>query len=67
MQGREVAPDQIDDRAGVIFVANDYKMVPMMADIGEGDGENLYCGMEKMLWPQFRSLYRRIARHSWFP
>jgi protein-tyrosine phosphatase len=67
MQGREVAPDQIDDRAGVIFVANDCKMVPMMADIGEGDGENLYCGMEKMLWPQVRSLYRRIARHSWFP
>ncbi|MBB4860931.1 protein-tyrosine phosphatase [Novosphingobium chloroacetimidivorans] len=57
---REVAPDQIDDRTGALFISNDYSMKPLMAKIGQGDGENMYQGMEKMLRPQFRSLLKRL-------
>lgn len=57
---REVAPDQIDDRTGALFVANDYSLKPLMARMGQGDGENTYRGMEKMMVPQYRSLFRRL-------
>lgn len=60
LEEREVAPDEIDDRTGALFIANDYSLKPLMANFGKGNGENVYKGMETMLVPQFRSLYRRI-------
>lgn len=60
IEEREVAPDLVDDRTGALFIANDYSLKPMMANYGKGNGENVYKGMEKMLVPQLRALYRRI-------
>lgn len=64
LEEREVAPDQIDDRTGALFIANDYSLKPLMAAYGKGNGENTYKGMERMLVPQFRSLYRRIEANE---
>lgn len=64
LEEREVAPDQIDDRTGALFIANDYLIAPLMANFGKGSGENVYRGMEKMLAPQLRSLYRRIEANE---
>lgn len=60
IEEREVAPDLVDDRTGATFIANDYSLKPLMARFGKGNGENMYSGMEKMLAPQFRSLFRRL-------
>lgn len=60
LEEREVAPDLIDDRTGALFIANDYLIKPMMADMGKGGGENTYRGIEKKLAPQYRSLFRRL-------
>ncbi|MBB3981905.1 protein-tyrosine phosphatase [Sphingobium fontiphilum] len=60
LEERQVAPDLLDDRTGAMFVANDYSLKPMMAQFGAGNGENVYSGMEKILAPQFRSLFRRL-------
>lgn len=64
LEEREVAPDQIDDRTGALFIANDYSLKPLMANFSKGNGENMYKGMEKMLAPQLRSLYRRIEANE---
>lgn len=64
LEEREVAPDQIDDRTGALFIANDYSLKPLMANYGKGNGENVYKGMEQMLVPQLRSLYRRIEANE---
>jgi protein-tyrosine phosphatase len=64
IEEREVAPDQLDDRTGALFVANDYSIKPLMAGYGKGDGENTYRGMDKMLAPQLRAIYRRIAANE---
>ncbi|KMS56247.1 protein tyrosine phosphatase [Novosphingobium barchaimii LL02] len=60
LEEREVAPDLLDDRTGALFIANDYSMKPLMANFSKGGGENAYMGMEKMLAPQFRSIFRRL-------
>ncbi|MCJ2179434.1 tyrosine-protein phosphatase [Novosphingobium album (ex Hu et al. 2023)] len=60
IEEREVAPDLVDDHTGAMFIANDYSLKPLMARFGKGNGENMYSGMEKMLVPQFRSLFRRL-------
>ncbi|MEJ2410628.1 MAG: tyrosine-protein phosphatase [Novosphingobium sp.] len=60
IEEREVAPDLVDDRTGALFIANDYSLKPLMARFSKGNGENMYSGMEKMLAPQFRSLFRRL-------
>lgn len=60
LEERAIAPDLLDDRTGALFVANDYSLKPLMAQFGQGDGENTYRGIEKMLKPQFRSLFRRL-------
>lgn len=57
---REVAPDLIDDRTGALFISNDYSLKPLMAKMSGGDSENMYSGMEKLLAPQFRSLFKRL-------
>ncbi|NWK94397.1 protein-tyrosine-phosphatase [Sphingobium lactosutens] len=64
LEERDVAPDQIDDRTGALFIANDYKIAPLMANFSKGNGENVYKGMEKMLVPQLRALYRRIEANE---
>jgi len=60
LEEREVAPDLVDDRTRALFISNDYLIAPLMTNFTKGDGENIYRGMEKLLTPQLRSLYRRI-------
>jgi protein-tyrosine phosphatase len=57
---RELTADTIDDRTGAMFISNDYSMRTLFAGFQQGQGENMYKGMEVLLVPQFRSLYRRI-------
>jgi protein-tyrosine phosphatase len=60
LEEREVTPDQVDDRTGALFIANDYSMASMMKDYAEGNGENGYAKMEPMIRPQYRSMFRRL-------
>lgn len=57
---REINPDTIDDSEGALFVSNDYGMKSLMAPMMSRGGERIYEGMEVLLAPQLRSLYRRI-------
>lgn len=59
MEEREINPDTIDDSEGALFVSNDYGM-KLMGSMMAGNGEHIYKGLEVLLAPQFRSLYRRI-------
>lgn len=61
LEERAIAPDLLDDRTGALFVANDYSLKPLMAQFGQGGGENTYRGIERILKPQFRSLFRRLV------
>lgn len=56
---REVTADTVDDRTGALFIANDYGMKTLMGGI-QADKENIYRGMEKLLAPQYRSLFKRL-------
>lgn len=56
---REITADQVDDRTGALFIANDYKMKTLMGGI-QADRENMYRGMETLLAPQYRSLFKRL-------
>lgn len=60
IEEREINPDTIDDREGALFVSNDYGMKALMAPMMARKGEHIYEGMEVLLAPQYRSLYRRI-------
>lgn len=60
IEEREINPDSIDDRTGALFVSNDYSMKALMGPMKARDGERIYEGMEVLLAPQYRSLYRRI-------
>ncbi|WP_404477701.1 tyrosine-protein phosphatase [Novosphingobium sp. BL-52-GroH] len=60
IEEREVAPDMLDDRLGALFLANDYSLKPMMASMGKRGGENVYQGMETMLAPQYRAMFKRL-------
>lgn len=60
LEERDVAPDLLDDRTGALFISNDYSIVPLFANWGKGNGENAYQGMEKLLKPQLRSIFRRL-------
>lgn len=60
IEEREINPDSIDDRAGALFVSNDYGMKALMGPMRARKGEHIYEGMEVLLAPQYRSLYRRI-------
>lgn len=57
---RAVAPDELDDRTGALFVSNDYGMKGLLADMTGGDGEYAYRKTGKALAPQYRSLFRRL-------
>jgi protein-tyrosine phosphatase len=56
---REVTADQVDDRTGALFIANDYGMKTLMGGIS-ADKENMYRGMEKLLAPQYRAVFKRL-------
>ena len=60
LEEREIAPDQLDDRTGALFVSNDYSMKPMLAKFASGGGENMYQGTEDTLVPQMRATFRRL-------
>ena len=60
LEERQINPDTIDDREGALFVSNDYSMKALMGPMMARKGEHIYEGMEKLLAPQYRSLYRRI-------
>ncbi|MCT2398873.1 tyrosine-protein phosphatase [Novosphingobium mangrovi (ex Huang et al. 2023)] len=60
LEEREINPDTIDDREGALFVSNDYSIKVLMGPMMARKGEHIYEGMEKLLAPQYRSLYRRI-------
>jgi len=60
LEERALVDDKIDDRTGALFLSNDYSMKALFAKLQKGDGENMYKGMEQLLAPQLRSLYRRI-------
>lgn len=60
LEEREVAATRLDDVTGALFIANDYSLKPLMANIGKGSGEYIYDGMGKMLAPQYRSIFKRL-------
>lgn len=60
IEEREINPDTIDDREGALFVSNDYSMRALMGPMRNYNGERIYEGMEVLLAPQYRSIYRRI-------
>lgn len=60
LEEREVAPDLLDDRTGALFLSNDYSMKPLFAKMAAGNGENTYAGIEELLVPQFRTLFKRL-------
>lgn len=60
LEERIVAPDQIDDRTGALFLSNDYSIVPMFASMDRGPDVARYAGTEQTLRPQFRALFQRL-------
>jgi len=57
---RELTSDTIDDKTGAMFISNDYSLKRLFSQMSSSGGENMYAGMEVLLVPQLRSLYRRI-------
>jgi protein-tyrosine phosphatase len=57
---RLIAPDQLDDRTGALFLSNDYSLATLLGRMKDGDGENSYRGMGKTLAPQYRAVFRRL-------
>lgn len=57
---RQIAPDQLDDRTGALFVANDYSLKALMTGMASTDGEYLYRGIGKSMAPQYRAIFRRM-------
>ncbi len=60
LEERSLAADEVDDRTGALFISNDYSIRSVFAGAQSMAGENVYQGMETLLVPQYRSLYRRI-------
>ncbi len=60
LEEREINADEVDDRTGALFLSNDYSMTVLFKGIQAEGGENIYKGMEELLVPQYRALYRRI-------
>lgn len=56
---RQVAPTQLDDRTGALFLSNDYSLAPLMANFGSKN-DHFYAGLEKLLKPQLRQLFNRL-------
>lgn len=56
---RMIAPTQLDDRTGALFLSNDYSLKTMMANM-MADREYLYRDVGKALAPQYRTIFRRL-------
>lgn len=65
---REVAPTQLDDRTGALFLSNDYSFKAMnLAKYAQGNGRyssNLYETFPTLLVPQYRALFNRLLAHD---
>ncbi len=61
---RQIAPDELDDRTGAMFLSNDYSLRKLMAGMTTGNGEYLYRGMGKSLAPQYRTIFRRLLAND---
>lgn len=59
LEEREIAPDQLDDRTGALFLSNDYSFKALMAGMG-GRKEYVYQGIEVRLVPQYRMIFQRL-------
>lgn len=59
LEERSVAPTALDDASGALFISNDYSIKPLMARIGQREGP-MYAGMETMLRPQLRAVFKRL-------
>ncbi len=46
--------------AGALFISNDYGMRPLMAQFANRGDRPMYAGVETMLAPQYRSIFRRL-------
>ncbi len=57
---RMIAPDQLDDRTGALFISNDYSLRTLLADMSGGDGEYTYRKTGQALAPQYRAIFRRL-------
>jgi len=60
LEERSLAADEVDDRTGALFISNDYSMRTLFAGFQNKNGENVYQGMETLLIPQYRSIFKRI-------
>jgi protein-tyrosine phosphatase len=62
VEEREVAPTQLDDRTGALFLSNDYSLKPLMANFAKqaASSKPMYAGMEEMLKPQFKLVFNRL-------
>lgn len=60
---RMIAPTQLDDRTGALFLSNDYSLKAMMANM-MADREYLYRDVGKALAPQYRMIFRRLLAND---
>ena len=60
---RMIAPTQLDDRTGALFLSNDYSLTAMMANM-MADREYLYRDVGKALAPQYRMIFRRLLAND---
>lgn len=56
---RMIAPTQLDDRTGALFLSNDYSLKTMMGTM-MADREYMYRSVGKALAPQYRTIFRRL-------
>lgn len=61
---RQIAPDELDDRTGALFLSNDYSLRKMMAGMSSGNGEYAYRAIGKTLAPQYRAIFRRLLAND---
>jgi protein-tyrosine phosphatase len=57
---RSVAPTTLDDSTGALFISNDYSLRPLMAQFMNRGDRPMYAGIETLLAPQYRAIFRRL-------
>lgn len=60
LEEREIAPDLLDDKLGLLFISNDYSIKPLLEKYIAGERENVYSGIEETIAPQLRSMFKRL-------
>jgi protein-tyrosine phosphatase len=60
LEEREVAPTQLDDATGALFISNDYSIKPMFSNLDAMANGNMYADFGKQFGPQYRSLFKRL-------